>query len=240
MVQPPFDPSPRVVLFDLDDTLSEYSAARNARLRIAFSRVVADGVRDPEAIDIDRMIADSIALHPHGADHFGALFKEFGISPPELAHSAADWYRSNRFHGLNLFPEVRGVLKSIRAPARGADSMARTLGIITNGPTDVQRAKIDLLDIDDLIDFAVISEEFGAAKPDPTIFQAALDRAGVPPDRAIFVGDSPEFDMQGARAAGIPAVWVNRSGAAWPDPDWAPDREIQSLDDLMALLAVVR
>ncbi len=100
----------------------------------------------------------------------------------------------------------------------------------------MQRAKLDLLGIESLVDFAVVSEEFGVAKPDPRIFHEALRRAGVDAGEAVFVGDSAEFDMVGARAAGIPSVWVNRNGATWTESGPPPTREIRSLDDLPRLL----
>jgi FMN phosphatase YigB (HAD superfamily) len=93
-----------------------------------------------------------------------------------------------------------------------------------------------LLGVGDLVDFAIISGEFGVAKPDPAIFRAALDRAEVEPEDAIFVGDSVEFDMAGARAAGIPPVWLNRHGQVWSEPGWRPVREIRSLDEVPLLL----
>ena len=60
-------------------------------------------------IDLDRMIAESIRMHPHGADHFEELFVRFGIADARQARAAANWYRKNRFHGLRLFPGVEGV-----------------------------------------------------------------------------------------------------------------------------------
>jgi putative hydrolase of the HAD superfamily len=96
----------------------------------------------------------------------------------------------------------------------------------------VQRAKLELLGIDRLVDFVLVSEEFGVAKPDPEIFREALRLAGVRPEEAIFVGDSIEFDMVGARAAGIPTVWVNRQQRPWTEPGPPPTRQIRSLADL--------
>ncbi|MCI4351370.1 MAG: HAD family hydrolase [Thermoplasmata archaeon] len=60
------------------------------------------------------------------------------------------------------------------------------------------------------------SQEAGAAKPDPRIFGLALDRAGRAPGEAVHVGDRWDADILGARAAGIPAVWVERSGQEPP------------------------
>ena len=50
------------------------------------------------------------------------------------------------------------------------------------------------------------------------------------------MGDSVEFDMAGARAAGIPAIWLNRDGRAWSEQDWRPFQEIRSLDEVPLLL----
>ena len=237
MAPQPLDPRPKAVIFDLDDTLCDYAAAREERLRRAFSLSLKRPNQSRQAIDLDRMIAESIRMHPHGADHFEELFARFGVADAREARAAADWYRENRFHGLRLFPGVEAVFSTVRDAVSGADpKAARPIGIVTNGPTEVQRAKLELLGIDRLVDFILVSEEFGVAKPDPEIFHEALRLAGVRPEEAIFVGDSVEFDMAGARAAGIPTVWVNRHQRPWTEPDPPPTREIRSLADLPQLL----
>jgi FMN phosphatase YigB (HAD superfamily) len=233
----PLDSDPKAVLFDLDDTLCDYAAAREERLRIAFTHSAQRGARGREGIDLDRMIATSIQLHPHGADHFGELFARFGIDDPAEASAAADWYRTHRFHGLKLFPGVDEVFRVVREGlSRRSPGAMRPLGIVTNGPAEVQRAKLDLLGVGGLVDFAVVSEEFGVAKPDPRIFHEALRRAGVDAGEAVFVGDSVEFDMVGARAAGIASVWLNRNDATWTESGPLPTRQIRSLDELPRLL----
>jgi len=65
----------------------------------------------------------------------------------------------------------------------------------------------------ELIDGAASSAVVGEAKPSPGVFHAALELAGVEPGEAVHVGDSVENDVRGARAAGIRAVLVDRSGA---------------------------
>lgn len=73
-------------------------------------------------------------------------------------------------------------------------------------------------------------------KPQPVLFRLALDRAGVPAERALFIGDRPETDLVGARAAGIPFALVltgvtdERALGTLPD---VPDELLESLDDLL-------
>ena len=233
----PLDPKPRAVLFDLDDTLCDYASARDARLRKAFTLAVDGAFQAREAIDLDQMVAESIMMHPHGSDHFKELFARYNIDDPQVARAASDWYRRNRFHGLRLFPEAADVFQTVRnVLARNKPRSPRPIGIVTNGPEEVQRAKLKLLGVDSLVDFTIISEEFGVAKPDPRIFLAALRLAEVTSGEAVFVGDSPEFDMLGARAAGIPTVWINRHGLPWGESGPPPVHQIGSLGELPLLL----
>jgi len=235
MAPRPLDPRPKSVIFDLDDTLCDYAAAREARLRRAFT-LSPSASQSCEAIDLDRMIAESIQMHPHGADHFEELFTRFGITDARAAEAAADWYRKNRFHGLHLFPETEAVFATVRNAVSADANAARPIGIVTNGPTEVQHAKLELLGIDRLVDFVLVSEEFGVAKPDPQIFREALRLAGVGPKEAVFVGDSAEFDMAGAQAAGMLTVWVNRHQRPWTEPGPPPTRQIRTLAELPHLL----
>jgi putative hydrolase of the HAD superfamily len=65
-----------------------------------------------------------------------------------------------------------------------------------------------------LLDGAVSSAEAGARKPDPAIFAAALELASCEASEALHVGDTPEEDLDGARAAGIRALLIDRDGGA--------------------------
>ncbi len=227
----PFDPAPRAILLDLDDTLCDYSAARNRRLRIAFAD--ATGLAQ-DAPELDALIDASVAMQSHGTDHFRSLLARHGYGDPDRADAAAAWYRQNRFHGLELFPSSRDVLEQLR---RGPDGAAnRPLGIITNGPAEVQRAKIELLQILSLVDFVIISGEFGTHKPDPAIFAEALRRAGATRGETVFVGDSAEHDMAGAHASGLRSVWINRHGRDWNLPWREPDRQVRHIHELPRLV----
>ena len=82
----------------------------------------------------------------------------------------------------------------------------------------------------------LISEEFGRRKPHPSIFHAALDRLGVVPAEALYVGDTPAEDIVGAQAVGLDVAWVNRLGDDPPEPP--PTYALRALAELRSLLGM--
>lgn len=100
--------------------------------------------------------------------------------------------------GWRLFPGARETLIELRR--RGY----RT-GVISNWD-DRLPGVLEGLGLAEGLDPIVLSNEVGAEKPDPRIYRAAIDRAGIPTDRALMVGDDLEADHDGARAAGLAAI----------------------------------
>ncbi len=113
------------------------------------------------------------------------------------------------------YPDVQVFLE--HAAASGVP-----LAVVTNGPSDLQRDKFNALGVGKLVDAVVISGEHGAAKPDPAIFQLALDELRVDPEDAWCVGDSLATDVAGANRAGITAIWLNRPGHEVASSDVPP------------------
>jgi 2-haloacid dehalogenase/putative hydrolase of the HAD superfamily len=107
-------------------------------------------------------------------------------------------------------------------------------------------SNVDVADLEAVLAFhglsfsaVVTSEDAGAYKPSPLIFQRALALLGLRADEVVHVGDSLHADVAGARAAGIAAVWINRSGRPVPD-GMDPASVIGDLTDLTARLQQVR
>jgi putative hydrolase of the HAD superfamily len=122
---------------------------------------------------------------------------------------------------FRAYPEVPGVLARLRA--RGA-----RLAVVSNWDVSLHDV-LERTELRALVDTVVISAELGVAKPDPAIFRAALERLGAAAGDALHVGDSVEYDVAGARAAGIEAVLVARDGAEVP----VGVRAVASLDELI-------
>ena len=92
--------------------------------------------------------------------------------------------------------------------------------------------------LDSAFDAVVISGEVGATKPDPAIFEVALDRLGMSERRehVWHVGDSLTSDVAGAVAAGLSSVWVNRSGQEREPGAPRPTLEVATLHGLCDLM----
>lgn len=137
-----------------------------------------------------------------------------------------------------MYEGAADLLAELKArPAAGARPLA--LGVITNGPANVQRPKLDALEWPRWFPehLVFVSGEFGARKPDPSIFRAAAKAAGVEPHECVMVGDAREFDMP-AKAVGFRTILFTGPRAV-PDitsDEWQPDAIVSSYRELRKLL----
>ena len=92
--------------------------------------------------------------------------------------------------------------------------------------------------LDAHIDVLVVSEEVGVSKPDPKIFEVALERLGISADKAVMIGDSWAADVAGALAADIRPIWFNPRRLPRPEPDGRVE-EIHALEPVEPVLAAV-
>jgi putative hydrolase of the HAD superfamily len=129
-----------------------------------------------------------------------------------------------------LFPDALPALEALQQRRRGEGLV---IGVVSNWE-DWLETLLVRLEIDRYFDFLVISAGVRSEKPQPAIFQAALDRAAVRPAQALHVGDSLHADVGGARAAGITPVLLDRRGRYSGRPVDA--RVIRSLAELPPLL----
>lgn len=136
-----------------------------------------------------------------------ALAKQ-GIEAPDLAADLGERFGVERRARNRVYDDV--------ADALDLSGETHALGLLTNGAACLQREKLDASGLDGRFDATVVSADLGVGKPDPRVFDWVLAKLGVAADRAVMVGDSLARDVNGARTAGIAAVWVNRLGDPRP------------------------
>jgi HAD superfamily hydrolase (TIGR01509 family) len=112
------------------------------------------------------------------------------------------------------------------------------VGIVTNNLLEEQQDKLRQCRLDDYVDELVVSEKAGVSKPDPRIFEIALERLGCRRDEVVMVGDSWVADVAGAIAAGIRPIWFNPQRKPRPEPALAVD-EIHALEPIEDALQVI-
>jgi putative hydrolase of the HAD superfamily len=236
----------RAVLFDLDDTLSDYSkSAKWSLSQVADYAVDHNGnltglglqeayyhARDDleqEAAQVgEALYAKRSGLEVRYLIWERAL-QRCGVSSPLLARAVAARYGLERAQTISLFPDALPVLTRLK--------QGYALGLVVNGPADIQREQIERLRLEPFFSTILIEGEVGYGKPTPAVFGLAAEKVGCDPSEAVFVGDSLTEDIAGAKAAGLRAVWVNRAGQPLSSEDPAPNAEIVRLSDLPQVIA---
>ena len=223
------------ITFDADGTLWDFEAAMRGALGHAVAELRQVAPLEAAALTIDQMIATrnevearffgKVAnLEAIRLAAFEATLAQIGIADEVLAARLNDLYLAHRFGDIVLYEDVHPVLAVLRGRFR--------LGLLTNGNTYPERCGLP-----DTFDFAVFGQDHGTKKPDPKLFQVALQRAGCARRQLLHVGDSLANDVGGARAAGVRSVWLNRDRRGNDTPH-VPDYEIASLSELLAICDV--
>ena len=196
-----------LVLFDLDDTLLDHSAAMRSGAARLHKSLGAPGPLEDFLGRWQRALERHYARYVAGEVSFReqrrARVRE--VVDSSLSDGAADKifleYAAGYEESWSLFPDVLPCLESLSR---------HRLGVISNGDASQQRKKLARSRIIDRFDCVVVSSECGCAKPDASIFVTACTRAGESPANAVYVGDQYELDAEAARKAGLEGVWLDR------------------------------
>jgi putative hydrolase of the HAD superfamily len=199
----------RAVLFDLDGTLMDHDAARDAASAILLSGdpALGDEWRRLESLHYEEYAAGRCSFQEQRRRRVRGIHAAMGRAEPADVFCDAwfagylDGYRA----GWAAFDDV---LPALAALAQALPDAA--LGIVTNGEEEPQRAKLAAIGLADRFPVVIASGEVGFAKPDPAIFALACERLGVEPSAAAHVGDRLDLDASGAAAAGLHGIWLDR------------------------------
>ncbi|MDE2348451.1 MAG: HAD-IA family hydrolase [Gammaproteobacteria bacterium] len=218
----------RVLSFDLDDTLWPVAPVIEAAERTLLAWIREHHPRAAADHDVESMRALRAAVgarFPHQAHDMTflrrrALAEQFAAAGHDEAAAAAAFEvffaARNR---VRCYADVR--------PALARLSRARPLFALSNGNAD-----LGLCGIAGFFSGHLSARSVGAAKPDPRMFAALAASAGVPAADILHIGDDPLADVEGARRAGMQAVWLNRDARAWPPELAPPPRTVASLEEI--------
>lgn len=223
------------VIFDLDGTLCTYRVGVREAIVESLRRTgqSADLVGDPSAAAMRYdELWDEVELNRDSAllireDIWTRLLAEHDIVDPSLAHDLATAYTRIRGPSLSLFDDVRDLLITLKKRYR--------LGLLTNGPTNMQWPKIEDLGIAPLFDKILVSGDLGIHKPDAQVFHHLLAQLDAMPTETLYVGNSYPMDVVGAKRAGLWSAWVVPDDESVPD-HVTPDFRMKDLRTLREVL----
>ena len=248
----------KAIFFDLDDTLCQYWEAARAGLFQAFEQAGPPGFTAEEMVGHWAKAFRVFLKEIHHPDWYPRYLKEGEITRTEQmrrtlaeinvvdddrANKLSQIYMEERDSRLRLFEDAIEVLDLLKG--------RYSLGLITNGPADVQRQEITTLKIQDYFDAVLIEGEMGEGKPKLTVFRRAESCVQSKPEQTLFIGNSYAHDIRPAIEAGWKTAWIRRptdippsagpGGSAVelkPDDAPNPDATIGNLRELLPLLAL--
>ncbi|MFJ2174817.1 HAD family hydrolase [Streptomyces sp. NPDC101062] len=224
----------RAVLWDIDDTLFDYTTADRAGMQ---RHLAAEGMADPgetvdQALGRWREITDAqwLRFAAGETDFLGQrrdrvrIFVGAALSDAE-ADAWFDRYITHYEAGWSLFPDSLAALDLLAADYRQA--------VLSNASIINQDRKLRVLGVRDHFEAVLCAAELGVSKPDAAAFHAACDALALEPGEVAYVGNEPDIDAGGATAAGLAGVWLDRGGLGGRP-------ELVRITDLGQLPAVLR
>ncbi len=227
------------VLFDLDDTLYDFSTLEKLALKRTHQYLI-DNFQNISFEAFSRMflkVRDEVQenLKNTGSSHnriiyFQRIVEELkGKSDPNISIELYEVYWSTIFENMRLYDAAYHLLFELK-------KRKLKIGIISDHVTYIQLRKIKALELNQFVDIIVTSEEAGEDKPGKKMFTIALKKIGLNSDEVVLVGDNPKRDISGAKRAGIKSVLFNTQGKTFPIDHQYEESPDFIISDLMELL----
>jgi putative hydrolase of the HAD superfamily len=216
----------RAVFFDAGNTLIRMDiAAIAAALTRHGVAVTADEVQRAEwraRVRLDASLKPGGSTeHPDtGNRYFVYLLEEVGVRDAATVSALAAWRRT--------YDPPRGLWTAAEPEAAAALALAHEVGLraaVISNSNGTVASILEGLGLARHLEFVIDSSQVGVEKPDPRIFQIALERACLRPAEAAYIGDLYSVDIVGARAAGLRAVLMD-PGACWGARDCPTARTV--------------
>jgi len=216
------------VYFDLDDTLLDHAHAEKQALR----ELVSDQSDWFDYASFDFVLShytkiNPVVWHKYSLGEFTKVQAKVGrfeqllqICNPGAVSSAAELADEYLVRYAKHWIAIEGALEAFAQTAQRCP-----VGILTNGFSEIQRAKLKRFpEIATVSKSIIISEEIGYLKPNPLLFEHAAREAGVAPSSILYVGDSLRSDVEGGTQAGWKVAWfsslVSDHPDVWTFTDW--------------------
>ena len=219
----------RAIVFDLDNTLTDFMRMKAAAIEAAVDAMIDAGLELPrEAIRarIDAIYQEQGLEYQKVFDQL--LESELGHIDPKILASGVVAYRRARESSLVLYPHVQMTL--LELVRRGIK-----IGVVSDAPAPQAWLRLCQLGLQHVFEAVVTFDDTREQKPSPAPFREVLRRLAVEPHEALMVGDWPARDMVGGRQLGMRTAFA-RYGDTFGTRESGADHD---LDDVFELVAIV-
>lgn len=226
----------QAVIFDLDNTLTDFMLAKENSIRAAALAMIDAGL----PMTVDEATQRIFAIYKDRGIENQRVFNFFleqtlGRSDDRILAAAVVAYRQARDGSLRLYPHAKLVLNRLL-------KMGYKLAVVSDAPRFEAWLRLTYLGLQHTFDLVLTFDDTGAHKPDPKPFLMALDGLGVEPHRAVVIGDWKERDILGGRNAGMHTVYARYGDQYSQYADKLPDEPTEPdyvVEDLLQLLTVL-
>jgi len=222
-----------LVLFDLDDTLLDFTGTQAVAFEATVARYDIDGQGGALYARYQEYNRDCWRRHERGelsktllrSERWRLILRSAGAGHLPHEQVAESYLEELPRHPLL----VAGAVEVCAALAEQV-----TLGVVTNGFESVQHRRLAASPLAEFISFMLTSEGVGTPKPGRPLFDRALQLGEAVTHDSVMIGDNPSSDIAGANAIGMHSIWFNPTGAA-PEPGVAATHTVRRLDELLEL-----
>lgn len=191
----------RAICFDFDGTLARFCGDLN---KLSFTMFKRLGFEDfsSASLELVRKVYRSFEYAPEAVtleSATGKTFAALGITPQGNVTEISRDFIVDYAAGMQLLPNALETLNYFSHQQKA---------IITNGPSDLQRAAINAVGLEPYFQTIVVSGDSDVciAKPDPRIFQIACERLGIAPHETLMIGDRLDLDIEAGMLAGLQVI----------------------------------
>lgn len=228
---------PRFIYFDLDNTLLDHNKAESRAQQVIYDTFpVLQNVTKEKWLETYQLNNHNLWVQYQDGeiDRFQLHRLRFKNTMTELNLSVAD----SEEIGITYMKKYREFWDWVDGAREALSNIVDRyeVGIITNGFKETQIKKFDQMKLGNYFESMIISEELGELKPHPKVFDHATEKAGVPRENILYVGDSYSSDIIGGKNAGWKTAWYTPSDLI-VEEDQTADFRFEQFDDLVELLS---
>jgi putative hydrolase of the HAD superfamily len=219
----------RALIFDLDNTLTDFMKMKEAAIDAAIEGMVDMGLPGTAGEAKQRIYA----IYDREGIEYQLVFDRFlhetlGRVPPELLAAGILSYRRARDSSLVLYPHVRLTLLELLRRGLG-------LAVVSDAPAVQAWQRLHQLALQHVFRPVITFDDTGERKPSPKPFRAALAALELPAEEVLMVGDWPARDMIGAQGVGIRTVFA-RYGDTFGTVESGADHEIGDIQEILGIV----